>query len=140
MLTLASDFALAAAVDKASLLLLVLLGLPLRALRWTLKGFGVACPLCIAVSSFLPRFCWCQHFVICCVIINLLCTVVPTTITISIAIAIVAVSIAVTIVVVPVAVAVVPITIAIAIVVVSIAIAIVAIRTLNINDGIHGEE
>ena len=51
MLTLASGFTLAAAVNMASLLLLILRRLPFWAFRWTNKGLLVTSPVTFAVSG-----------------------------------------------------------------------------------------
>lgn len=50
---LASNFTFATAVDEASLLLLVLHGLPHLALIWTHKRLALAGPPCLAESSFI---------------------------------------------------------------------------------------
>lgn len=54
MLTLASDFTLATAVNEASLPLPILPWLPLRALRWANESFHVTGSSCLTEGSFLP--------------------------------------------------------------------------------------
>lgn len=54
--TFADSFTLATTVDKAPLLLLVLLGLPLRALSRAGESLVVTSSLGFAEGAFLPRF------------------------------------------------------------------------------------
>ena len=63
-LTLASNFTLATAVNEATLLLPVLLGLPLWAFCRTHEGLEVAGSSGFAESALLPFCCWWQHCVI----------------------------------------------------------------------------
>lgn len=129
-LTLASNFTFAAAINKASLLLLVLLGLPLGALSRACEGPVLAGSPSFAENSFLSRpWEFRQHIIISCSSIiwrffTIAVTIVTASVAISISIATVAISIVIPLVVVTIAIAPVAISVVVSLVAVAIVIAL----------------